>query len=307
VVDVNGTPLFKTTVPFFTAANRIDNSVGPILAEFSSINSTYHALVFTGRKPMSHGIEFLLNYTRSRATDNGMPFAGLGQVGSQLEGQQILNPYDRTIAQSYSGSDVPNRFTASIIWAPSFGANSTGAVKMITNGWSLASTITATNGTRYSANVASSSIPCQTKGFVGKTSGTDICVGAAGADGGMMSSVLMNTSVPGQGAVSFLPRAAFRMPGYTDVDLRLAKEFKFSERYSFEMRGEAFNVFNSLFVLGVNLNGYNYVNPGGNNCSTALHPTNTCMVKQADFGTPTTTSGNLLGARQLQLGLRFNF
>jgi hypothetical protein len=127
----------------------------------------------------------------------------------------------------------------------------------------------------------------------------------------MMASVLMNTSVPGTGNVTFLPRSSFRLPSYTNVDLRLAKVFRITERYNVELRGEAFNLFNSVLVLGVNANAYDYSQPSSSatsTCNVASHPSgNTCLVKRADFQQNPTTGSNLLGARQLQAGVRFNF
>ena len=41
-----------------------------------------------------------------------------------------------------------------------------------------------------------------------------------------------------------LPRNSFRGPGATNVDIALAKKFKFRERATLELRGDAFNVFN---------------------------------------------------------------
>src|SRR6202011_4406029 len=52
------------TVPFYTT--RIDPT-GPVLTGFSDVNSWYHSLVLTFRKRMDHGLEFLFNYTLSKA------------------------------------------------------------------------------------------------------------------------------------------------------------------------------------------------------------------------------------------------
>jgi hypothetical protein len=298
----DGTTKLVSTVPFFT--NRVDPTVGPMLVEFSQINSRYNGLVLTGRKPVNHGVEFLANYTLSKATDGGSPYNTLGQSGTFLEGEQILNPFDRTIAQGPSGTDVRNRFTASVVWQPDFGKNATGAViRQLVRGWNVSTAFTATNGTRYSALVSSTAIQCLTKGQVGGT-GANTCVGTPGLDGGMTADMLMNTSVPAAGPVYFLPRAGFTLPNYTNVDLRLGKLFVFHERYNLELRGEAFNLFNSTIVQAVDTNAYSFAAPGSGLC--AGH-TNQCMVPLSTFQKPTTTSSNLLGARQLQAGVRFSF
>ncbi len=60
-----------TTVPFYTARQPGNTSTGIIETQLSVVNSWYHAMVLTLRKPLSHDIELLANYTLSRAMDDG--------------------------------------------------------------------------------------------------------------------------------------------------------------------------------------------------------------------------------------------
>ena len=69
----------------------------------------------------------------------------------------------------------------------------------------------------------------------------------------------------------------------------------------------------SYILQGVNTNAYTFSNPvaaSGSNanpaCNLAAH-TNECLVPSSTFQTPTTTSGFLLGSRQIQFGFRFGF
>jgi hypothetical protein len=317
VIDVSGNTVQTINLPFFTT--KVDPTVGPFLAEFSQLNSTYNGAIVTVRKPMSHGIEILANYTLAKATDGGLPFNGLGSVGSQLEGQQILNPYNRhdPQAQGYSGTDVRNRFTMSAIFSPAWGSSSSSrVVKGILGGWSLAGAFTASNGTRYNDTVNSTATPCIVTGVVGTTTGANKCVGQpAVQDGGMLNSVLMNTSVPNGGPVAFQPRTSFTLPNFYNLDTRLAKQFKATERFTVEIRAELFNTLNSTIVQAVQTAGYTYAAPGSGLCSANVNGsprTNECMVPvisggRWQFGNVTTTTGNLLGARQAQFGLRVGF
>ena len=68
-------------------------------------------------------------------------------------------------------------------------------------------------------------------------------------------SVLFTNPTAGNGAVGPFPaemtrRNAFRGPGYWNMDAGLYKRIRFSEKYSLQLRLEAFNVFNhaNLFV-----------------------------------------------------------
>ena len=64
-----GPTKLTTSVPFYTS--RIDSHAGLILNQYSIVNSWYNGLVLTLRKPMSHDVELLFNYTYSHALDDG--------------------------------------------------------------------------------------------------------------------------------------------------------------------------------------------------------------------------------------------
>ena len=134
-------------------------------------------------------------------------------------------------------------------------------------------------------------------------------------NGGMTAAALRNISVPAPGRVYWLPRNSFALPGYANIDLRVAKRFAITERVSFDFRAEMFNVFNSTLVLDVSRNAYNYGQPSGSATAACRNTTidpvnghaNTCMVPLSAFQTPTVTSGALLGARQMQFGTTLSF
>ena len=119
--------LTTTTVPFYTTRADIAlpaaNRTGAILAQFSVVNSTYHAMILTLRKPTSHGLEVLANYTLSKATDDGEASYN-GAVGPAgvvfLTGPGYLDPYNLRAEQAPSGTDNRHRFTGSVVWAPTF-------------------------------------------------------------------------------------------------------------------------------------------------------------------------------------------
>ncbi len=297
VVDASGNTQSTSTVPFFNGA-RLDPTSGGMLAEFSNVNSWYNAFVLTLHKNMSHGIEILANYTYSHATDDGQSSQNQGGEGND-SGVGVLNPYNQSLEQGRSSLDIPNRFTTSVIWSPDYAKRVTNRYeRVLASGWSLSTSITASNGTAYSGLDQSSAQPCLV------TAST--CPAADVAlDGGMTGALLSTSRGPMGGAVAFLPRDSFRLPTYANVDLRLSREITIHERYSFEFRAEAFNLFNSAIVQAVNANAFNVVQPGGTGCP-ASHA-NTCMVPVSTFGTATTTSAFLLGARQMQFGARFNF
>jgi hypothetical protein len=82
------------------------------------------------------------------------------------------------------------------------------------------------------------------------------------------------------------------------MDMRLSKRVRFGERYSAEVLGEAFNIFNHQNVTSVNNTGY-FV--GG----TAAAPT---LSFNAPFSSVTNSNSNFAySPRQIQIGFRFFF
>jgi hypothetical protein len=316
VVDTSGNTVLQTTVPIFF--QRVAPLTGPIPRNVSDVNTMYNGLVVTLRKPLSHGIEILANYTYSKATDDGeqgsnnsggtSSFTGLeGQVG-----EAPLNPFNTKLEQGLSTTDVPNRFTTSVVYAPSFGTNSANKlVKGFAGGWSLSGTFVAQDGTHYEGTVNSTKSPSVTyaAGTLFNTSGVALTGSAltfTGLDGGMTGALISSPGANVAGRLYWIPRNFYELPNLYDVDVRLTKDITVKERFHIAIRGEAFNLINSTLVQGVNTVAYAYANPGAAGC---VGHTNTCMIPQSSFqqaNTTTNTSG-LLGPRQLQAGLRFEF
>jgi hypothetical protein len=296
-----GVTELTSTVPLFT--NRVDPRTGSVLVQRSEVNSTYHGMLLAIRKPMTHGIELLANYTLGRAVDNGQQGFNISST-TALNTPGVLNPFDMRAEQGPSSTDARNRFTSSVIWMPPFGRNAASPfVRKLVEGWSFSTSITATNGTHYSGRVQSSASPCSvaiTPGFTNCTNAG----GVSGLQGGMTGVLMQTTGNAFGGRIAWLPRASFTLPNIYNVDFRMAKQIAITERLDLELRGEAFNLFNTTLVLNVNQNAYNYAEP--NTAACAGH-TNTCMVPVSSFQNPSVTSSTLLGARQIQFGARLSF
>jgi len=354
-VDNNGVTTQAITLPFYTSraavtanggtapffSSRVDPRTGVINGNSSTADSRYNGLIFSLRKPLSHHVEMLANYTLSKATDNGQQ--GGGNSGEGQVGIPAIDPFDNTLEQGTSGTDVRHRFTTSVVLQPDLDRIVPGKLaKTILGGWQMSTTFTAQTGGHYTALINSSTSKAAT--FTGCLPGQNPCAPTTTTTvGGVTtttpSTLTTFTYVPLDGAMggagvnspgaNFAGRAAwiapgsFVLPNLYNVDMRLEKVFNLTERFHLSLRGEAFNVFNSTLTQQVNQVAYDYATPAStastpasqNFCPTgtvgtigALTPhTNTCMSPVSTFGSASTTSGNLLGARQLQAGIRFEF
>ena len=299
--------------PGFTS--RIDALTGGIPSNTSTINTTYNGLNVTLRKPMSHGLEVLANYTLAHALDNG-------DVGGTQLATVALDPRNNRLEYGNSTTDVRNRFTASVVYAPTVFQNSGNKIeKDALGGWAISTTITATNGVHYTGQASGTSSQttvycgaagptCDFTGYAlpGSTTLLPAPITFTGLGGGMTGAGIGSTGTPAGSRISWEPNGFYVLPNLYDVDLRLIKQVSFKERYHFELRLEAFNLFNSTLVQAVSTNAYSYTKPGAA-IGTGTCPTTaiTCMSPLSTFQQASLTSGNLLGARQLQAGLRFEF
>jgi hypothetical protein len=102
------------------------------------------------------------------------------------------------------------------------------------------------------------------------------------------------------------------------VDLRLSKKFAFTEKYSLEVSGDAFNLFNHVNVTSENTTGYFVtttpvtLSGGGTAACSVAAPCLNFNVNSKTFapvfGTPTNANSNFAySSRQVQIGFRFVF
>jgi len=274
------------TVPLYT--KRIDVGTGLILNQASVLNSWYNGLVLTLRKPMSHDLELLFNYTFSKALDDGQT---AGTNGTFFGTDGVLDPYNFKGDYSYSDLDQRHRFVGSVIWEPSYGKDlSSAVVRQLLNGWSVSTIVVAATGQPYNANI-----------------GTSILGSAIAGDGGMTGAEVSTFAGPTGGRVSWLARNSFNLPNLTNVDFRLGRGITFHEKYRLNFVVDAFNLFNHTIVSAVNTTAYTYSGPTITGTGPCLGHTNGCLVPSPSFGSRSTTSSLLYGARQLQFGARFNF
>jgi hypothetical protein len=88
------------------------------------------------------------------------------------------------------------------------------------------------------------------------------------------------------------------------LDARVARSFKITERYQFQVLAEGFNLFNHSNFTGYNTTAFS------TSATTLADPTVPVkLTARSTFGTPTQDSilPDGTGARRFQLGLKLNF
>ncbi|HEY6188174.1 MAG TPA: carboxypeptidase regulatory-like domain-containing protein [Pyrinomonadaceae bacterium] len=280
-VDQNLTPTggFKTftiyggdangqtfTLPLYTRGNTA--LPFSILEEQSSVKSEYNAMILQANRRFTNGLQFQASYTLAKSTDTGQN----SLITTSIFNQPV-DIFDRSYDKGPSTFDVRHKLVVSAVYAPTFYKGSDNSFYgYLLNGWSIAPIYVYYSGAPFSAVVSGSAL-----------NGSN-----------------------GDNRFTQLPRNSFRLPSIKNMDLRISKRFKFTERYSLEALAEAFNLFNRTQVFGESTTLYTpATNCANTNGIVTNNPNGLCFTPA--FGSVTTTDSNKYRERQIQFAVRFQF
>jgi hypothetical protein len=220
-------------------------SVGSNFAEVTSAgSSTYNALWITARKNLARGVQFNMTYNWSKSQD-------LNSLGSQ--GVYVFqDSYHPKSNYGLSDFDVRHRISANAIYDLPFKGS------RFVEGFRLSGIAQWQTGNPI--NIINSAVAATVNGLTG-TNGTvrpnlvaPIAISKmplANGNVGWISSTLCPASAPVAGCSfanvnSFgnLRRNAATGPGFADVDVSLEKNTKLTERFTLQLRADAFDVLN---------------------------------------------------------------
>jgi outer membrane receptor protein involved in Fe transport len=277
------------TVPFYAGARPIPN-YGAIIDASSSANSSYNAVVVQLKRRMTEGLQFEMSYTFSHAIDNT---ADPSQTQTASYGQ-VYDPNNLALEKGNSNYDVRHRFVTALIWQPRYFQDKGKLTRTILNGWSLAPVMIISSGRPYTESISGNDYTCS----------ASYCSSNYGIAGGI------NGSGGTYRLGTLLPRNDFRYPAFSNIDLRLARSFKFMETQKVMVLVEAFNLFNTQQVS--NLNQTMYVMQSAS--SATAYAGVPAVLNYADnitgyspFGSPSAAGTNLYRERQVQFGVRYSF
>jgi hypothetical protein len=272
--------------PIFTGS-RPNASFQQITEIRSDVFSKYHALVLQANRRLTNGLQFQMNYTLSRAQDNGQ--SSVTFTSNNLP----FNAFDQSAEDGLSAFDRRQKFVASVVYNTDFDVFKDNAVgRAIFNGWTIAPILNSFSGQRYTQSISGSISPTA-YGFASNTT----------PGGGINGS-------GGSTRFSALPRNWFKQPNIWFVDFRLSRRFNLGEDMRLEVLGEAFNLFNRTQVTSVNSTFYNFAT------TTSTFPTVPCPAGFAQcltfnangpFQNVTGADSTLFRERQVQFAVRFEF
>ena len=299
------TPLYATTrvvvrgpggnVISTSSGNRPNPNYGAMTDIFSGISSNYNALVLSLNRRLTDHLQVMASYTWAHALDYGQNASTFSDTNDLLVPTNIGLEYGNSIF------DIRNRVVVSGIVESPWHVN--GFLGYLANNWQLAPIYSSQSGLPYSL-VTSGTPPSFSTSTTDPNTGDVTTTTYSALGGGVNGS-------NGRKGIDEVGRNTYRMKRTIDMDVRLSKTIKFSERFSAELLAEAFNIFNHQNVTGVNNTAYilsttgNVSTPNGTVACSAAAP---CLSYNSSFGTVTNSNSNFAYTpRQIQIGFRFFF
>ena len=208
----------------------------------------YDGLEIEWDKRVSHGVQFQVAYTFSKATDttSEATFVGTGDTNQ--------NGPNRQFSKGLSRFHTPHRFTLNGSWRMPFFAGRSDLIGQLLGGWQLSGVARIASGTPFSVVDTSLTLDTDFDGFNESTRPVVVdpsVIGAHVDDPDTATQILPRSAFRSltitDGYDDISPRNGFFTPGTRNVDLALAKMFRMprpGQRLS--VRVEAYNAFNTV-------------------------------------------------------------
>jgi len=255
--------------------------------------SDYHGMLVSLRKRFSHGFEYGINYTFSKALDNQ------STVTNTVQGAVICDAVDPKRCKSPADFDVRHLVNANfIVDVPfgrgrSFGSGMNKWIDAVVGGWTLSGILQGRSGLPYSPAPSAGSFPTSfiysSPAIITDYSAFQQQIRDVGstiqffADPTAANAALRD---PHNGEIG--TRNGLRGPSYWGLDMGIAKKWRlpWSETQRITFRADAFNVTNSNFFAIPNVT------------------RQTTATVSPSFGQIT---GSASSAREIQFALRWDF
>jgi len=299
-IPVPGTPGVNMYVACGNSADPFRPFVGfgSIRALQNKASSSYNALQVNVRRNLGP-LQFTFAYTYSHSIDDS----------SSGGDSSFVDTYDPQLSRGSSNFDQRHVFSISYIYDLPF-FKEPGLTHILLGGWQWSGITTIQTGAPFSiynsgdnAGVGNGVGSVGWADVVGDTSaGSSSSIGGCGANGNIACFGPLfgnpNAFVAPQGLTfGDAGRNSLRNPRQTNFDMALFKRFPIQERYFFEFRAEAFNIFNHTQ--------FGYI--GGDTGSAANNSPTTAFSNTLGTGQGFLRPAGAHDARILQLGLKFNF
>src|SRR6266576_279611 len=239
--------------------------------QYSTINfrensgfSSYDAfnIRFNITNAWNSGLNLTTNYTYAHTIDNLS--TTFSTSGGNLD-LGLLDPFNPHLDRGNADFDLRHRIAISGTWEIPFAKNTHGVFKQVAQGWVVAPIFVAHTGTPFtifdSTNTQFQELPRLILTAAVPRSGSPVASGTPNVfnyvtipngSAAEFTNPITGNSEFGPYPSNMTGRNSFRGPGTWYMDFGVHKKFYISERYTVELRGDAFDIFNhaNAFIIG---------------------------------------------------------
>lgn len=212
---------------------------------FTGGTSSYNGMIAALQHRMSRTFSFLANYTWSHCISTG-------DANGDVTGDSFMVPSDPRRDRGPCGFDIHHIFNSTVVARSNF-STLHGWSGRLANNWEVAPLVRVLSGAPLNVTTGSTDVSLTGQGLdrpnlvanADPYTGQKIVPsGKSGNHAYLNASAFSNAAT---GSFGTLGRNAFRGPHYYDVDMAVNRSFPLHERLSFNLRIEAFNMFNHPF------------------------------------------------------------
>lgn len=238
--------------PYLSGNPTLRSEISQISGTASIARQGYNALQATLRRRFALGLEYQVAFTYSHGMSDSIGYYGQGgQAGSQSAYWQYLYCQSCEMGPTY--------FDAKFMFVPSFtyqlpfgrnrkfGANWSRPVDSIIGGWQLGGVYTAHTGFPLTIKYNQDTSGTGQRSYRVDVDGTPHDPHQVGPGNEWLD--ITPYYAPPKGTYGDIGVGTARGPGMSRFDLSLSKQFHITEGRYFELRGEAFNLFNTPIFL----------------------------------------------------------
>jgi hypothetical protein len=246
-LDISGEQNVDTVTGQPSVNTRPYPYITPTFYDTSTGKASYNAFQFKLRRSTSKGLSYILSYAWSKAINLGCD----GYFGA--EGCSIQEVYNLKDDRSVAGFDITHSFSGSATYDLPFGAgrqfaSGNKALNAVIGGWGLNGILTLRSGEPFGLGVSGDIAE-----IGGNTERPNI-VGSPFPSTRTPSAYINKTSfvVPNAGTFGDLGRNAYRLGGFSNLDMSLMRNFALPGREGthLEFRAEFFNTLNQAILGG---------------------------------------------------------
>lgn len=268
-LGVTSNPAFGDLAGQLIADNRVLRNIGAITTDQSTGNSSYHAMQLWLNRRFSDRLAFQAAYTWGHA---------ISDVALTSFTNTTSDPFNFKSDKGDADLDRRQTFVGNVVYVlPNF-RNWGKAAETLLGDWQLNAIVS-----HFGATPIDITTGANTLGTASAVGQRPNYTGAPLYIDGPDSTKHLNPLAfarPAPGQLGTLGKGTVRGVPINNVDFSMAKNWRYKERYGFQFRAEFFNVLNHPNFVGFDTD-----------------------IRNSTFGTLNATQG----AREIQLGIKFNF